>query len=157
MKKIVLFIIFGSLLFSCSTSKTIIKSKKIIKGDWILNNISYSEIGTYKVTLLNDVSKECFEGSTWHFITNNYTGNYTINKENCAIGNRYFRFAIQEIDKDTGLYDFMLKPTNEKYKSESNRGFRLKLSQLSDVSMQWQQSLNIDGKPFIINMNFSKK
>jgi len=54
------------------------------------------------------------------------------------------------------LYDFLLKPTNAKGKSETNAGYRLRLAQLNDSSMRWEQTVSLDGKPFKINMNFSK-
>lgn len=154
--KIILFFLITSFL-SCGTSKTIRTSKKVIKGEWFLKTISYNQRGTFNVKLLNDASKECFESSTWQFIPNNNTGTYEIANTNCQTGKRYFIFTIQEIDKATGLYNFLLKPTNEKKKSETNNsGFRLKLSQLSDTNMQWQQTVSLEGKPFIISMNFSK-
>lgn len=153
-KLLILLLTIG--LFSCGTSKTVRDSRKIIKGNWMLNNITYSQAGTYNVTLLNDVSKDCFEGSSWSFVPNNNTGTYNISNAGCASGERYFIFDINEIDETTGLYDFMLKPTNEKYKSETNQGFRLKLSALSDYNMQWQQTVTVDNKPFTITMNFTK-
>ncbi len=156
MKKTLLFLIAISLV-SCGASKTVRDSKKVIKGDWLLNSITYSEKGTYNVNLLSDTSKECFEGSTWQFVPNNNTGVYNINGASCSSGIRNFVFTIQEIDPQTGLYDFLLKPTNEKYKSETNRGFRLKLTSLSDVMMQWEQTVSVDGKPFTITMNFNKQ
>ena len=155
MKKILFLLITVSLL-SCGTSKTVRDSKKVIKGDWTLNKITYNRSGTYNVTLLNDASKTCFEGSTWQFVPNNNTGIYTISNPSCTIGERYFVFTIQEIDETTGLYDFLLKPTNEKHKSESNQGFRLELTSLSDTFMQWQQTVTVDGSPFTITMNFTK-
>lgn len=156
MKKLLLSLIIITLL-SCGGTKTVRVSKKVMKGDWTLSSINYNQPGTFKVKLLNDASKECFEGSTWQFIPNNNTGNYTVNNTNCSIGMRYFIFTIQEIDESTGLYDFLLKPTNEKKKSETNSGFRLQLTQLSDTDMQWRQTVSIEGKPFTINMNFTKQ
>lgn len=151
---IICFIAVG--LLSCGSSKTIRDSKKIIKGEWTLNKIDYSALGTFNVSLFNDVSKECFEGSTWQFVPNNNTGTYSINSSNCSTGMRYFNFTIKEIDEQTGLYDFLLKPTNQKGQSETNQGFRLKLTALSESNMQWQQTIYKEGKPFIINMNFTK-
>ncbi len=157
MRKLLVLTILTTFILSCGSTKTVRQSKKVIKGDWSLDNITYSESGTFNVTLLNDAAKACFEGSTWHFVPNNFTGNYTINNTDCSTGLRYFRFNIQEVDAETGLYDFLLKPTNEKYKSdEFNRGFRMKLAQLSEETMQWKQSLMVDDKPFTINLNFSK-
>lgn len=156
MKKILLLLLTVGMM-SCGTSKTVRVSKKIIKGDWTLNSITYSETGTYNVTLLNDVSKACFEGSTWKFIPNNNTGIYTINKETCSVGERNFVFTIQEVDAETGLYDFLLKPTDARNKSENNAGFRINLSALSDTNMQWNQTVMVNGKPFTITMNFNKE
>ena len=156
MTKTIVLLTLTIILSACGASKTVRVSKKVIKGNWTLNTITYSEKGTYKVSLLDDASKECFEGSTWHFIPNNNTGIYNITDSNCSAGERHFVFTIQEVDAETGLYDFLLKPTNEKHKSETNKGFRLKLSSLSDTMMQWQQTVVVEGKPFIITMNFDK-
>ena len=156
MKKLTLILIAFAFI-SCGTSKTVRTSKKVIKGEWLLETVSYNQTGTFNVKLLSDASKECFEGSNWQFIPNNNTGTYEISNGNCSTGKRYFIFTIQEIDETTGLYDFLLKPTNEKKKSETNNsGFRLRLSQLSDTNMQWQQTVSLEGKPFTISMNFSK-
>lgn len=156
MKKLLLFSTAILLFVACGTPATVIQSKKVLKGYWTLDNISYSEAGTFNVTIFNDTSKECFEGTTWRFIPNNNTGIYTVNDGNCPTGDRNFIFTVQEIDKETGLYDFLLKPTNAKGKSEDNSGFRVRLTQLTESSMQWQQTVMLDGKPFNINMNFSK-
>jgi hypothetical protein len=60
------------------------------------------------------------------------------------------------MNAETGLYDFLLKPTDAKSKSETNQGFRLSLKALSDTVMQWEQTVSVDGKPFTITMNFNK-
>ena len=156
MKKLALSIGIVLMILSCGTSKTVRDSKKVIKGEWTLSSITYSTAGKYNVTLLNDTSKDCFEGSTWQFIPNNNTGTYTINETSCSTGPRNFVFTIQEVNKETGLYDFLLKPTNEKQKSETNQGFRLSLTSLTDTMMQWQQTVSVDAKPFTITMNFKK-
>lgn len=156
MKKSILILFTLSLLMSCGASKTSKVSKKVFKGQWTLSKVDYSSVATFNINLLNDVSIECFEGSTWQFVPNNNTGTYNISNSSCSIGERYFIFDIQEVNSDTGLYDFLLKPTNKKGKSETNKGVRYKLSALSESSMQWQQTIYKDGKPFIINMNFIK-
>lgn len=155
MRHLILLLLTATLV-SCGSSKTVRDSKKTIKGDWTLNSVTYSETGTYNVNLLNDVSKSCFEGSAWRFVPNNNTGTYNINKTACNEGERHFVFTILEVDEASGLYEFLLKPTNAKHKSETNVGFRLKLTGLSDTSMQWQQTLMVDETPFTITMNFSK-
>ncbi len=156
MKKFLILALVVVTAISCGTPKTVQESRKVIKGYWVLNSISYDSSGTFNVTLFNDTSVECFEGSNWRFIPNNNTGNYTIENSNCPTGQRDFIFTIQELDQATGLYDFLLKPTNAKGKSDTDVGFRLRLAQLNESSMRWEQTVNLDGKPFKINMNFSK-
>ncbi|MCB0458021.1 MAG: lipocalin family protein [Flavobacteriaceae bacterium] len=156
MKRLTLLALFSALVFSCGTPKTVTESKKVLKGYWSLDDISYSEKGTFTVKLLNDTSRECFTGSSWRFIPNNHTGIYTIDNSNCPSSDRHFIFDIQEMNSETGLYDFLLKPTDEKKKSENNVGFRLRLVQLTDTSMKWEQTVSLDGKPFTITMKFSK-
>ena len=157
MKRIAVLLVLALTLASCGTSKVVRTSKKVMKGNWTLNTISYSEQGTYNVSLLDDASKACFEGSDWQFIPNNNSGIYNINDTNCSIGDRNFIFTIQEIDPTTDLYDFLLKPTDEKGKSQTNYGYRMQLAQLTESTMQWQQTLNVEGKPFTITMNFTKQ
>jgi hypothetical protein len=156
MKKLISIVLLASFVFACGTPKTVNESKKVIKGNWTLNEITYSEEGNFLIQLLNDTSKECFEGSSWKFIPNNNTGIYTINDSNCPTGDRHFIFVIQEVDQTTGLYDFLLKPTNEKKKSVTNVGFRMHLTQLTNYNMKWEQTVSLEGKPFNIVMNFSK-
>ena len=156
MKKLIILAVVAMTVLSCGVSKTVSESRKIIKGYWSLDNVTYSESGEFNVSLLGDTSKECFEGSTWRFIPNNNTGVYTINNSDCPTGDRNFIFTIQEIDPSTGLYDFLLKPTNAKGKSDNDVGFRLQLAQLNESTMRWEQTVNLEGSPFTINMNFTK-
>ncbi len=157
LKKIIAVFVLISTLVACGSSKTVRVSKKVIKGEWTLKNVTFSNYGTYKVTFFNDVTKNCLEGSTWSFVPNNNSGIYSIVGDNCSNGDRNFIFTIQEIDEATGLYDFLLKPTNEKNKSEDNKGFRLRLAQLSDTDMVWEQTASIDGKTIKMNLNFIKQ
>ncbi len=155
MKKLITLILTITLL-SCGASKTVRESEKTLKGNWTLTKVTYSKTGDYEVTLLNDTSKECFENSQWQFIPNNNSGIYSIINSECSTGDRNFNFTIQEVDKVSGYYDFLLKPTNEKGKTATNAGFRMRLTELSENNMQWQQTVSANGTPFIINMNFTK-
>lgn len=156
MRKLVFMGLILLTVVACAPSKVVQESRKVIKGYWSLDYITYSEDGKFNVQLFHDASTECFEGSQWRFIPNNNTGIYTIEDANCPVGDRNFVFTIQEVDKETGYYDFLLKPTDTKGKSSSNTGYRLNLEQLDDNNMQWKQTVMLEGKPFNIYMNFSK-
>lgn len=156
MKKLFLMGLVLFTIVACAPSKVVQESRKVMKGYWSLDQISYSEQGNFNVQLLHDATADCFEGSVWRFIPNNNTGIYTIEDANCGAGDRNFVFTVQEVDKASGLYHFLLKPTNPKGKSDSNAGYRMSLEQLDTDNMQWRQTVTLEGKPFHIYMNFSK-
>lgn len=156
MKHLIVLVLTMSLL-ACGSSKVVRDSEKDLKGNWTLTSFNYSKTGSFKVDLFNDASTACFEGSTWAFVPNNNSGTYDITKSDCASGPRNFKFSIQEIDQATGLYDFLLKPTSAKGKSENNQGYRLKLAGITANTMQWRQTVTLDGSPFTIFMNFTKQ
>jgi hypothetical protein len=152
MKRIITLIFIASLL-SCAASKDTTSKKQIIEGDWVLNKISYSKTSDYDVTTFNDTTKECLEGSTWNFMPTNNSGVYWLNGFKCTASDRNFIFEVQEINKTSGYYDFLLKPKN----NQSDVGFRIELSELSESTMKWQQNLAVNGTPFTINMSFKKQ
>lgn len=109
-KKLLLSLIVVVTLAACGP-KIMQKSKKELKWGWTLDNITYSESGTFNLNMFNDTSKDCLERTNWRFIPNNNKCVYTVNDEDCEIGDRDFIFTIQKVNKETGLYDFLLNPT----------------------------------------------
>ncbi|MBU2949803.1 lipocalin family protein [Tamlana agarivorans] len=142
MKKIVLVLMTLSLLVACNSTQTAASpspaKKKVIKGNWTLNTITYSEDAEFNVTLLNEATKECFEGSAWNFIPNNNTGSYSIEGDaECHNGIRNFIFTVDG-------QNFLLKPTDARGKSLTNSGFRFNLVSMSETSLTLAQTVNVE-------------
>lgn len=158
MKKLLVLVALTLLVAACGPSKTAREARKTFDGTWTLNNVTYPEnAGEFNVTLLNDASATCLEGSNWDFISNNNRGTYNVQGTDCDSGERNFIWSIDEENTPDGLYDFLLKPTDEDYKSTTgNQGFRMNLRSLDDSQMVWEQTVTLDGEPFVIRMNFSK-
>jgi hypothetical protein len=157
MKKIIIVTVVSLFLWACGPSKTVKESKKILKGSWTLNDINYDQSGTFNVTIFQDTSAECLLGSRWRFVPNNNFGNYDVIDGNCPVGKRYFIWTIPDTGDAATNYDIILKPTDAKMKSTMNeKGFRLSLSYLSDNQLQLKQTVQMDGKPFTITMEYSK-
>lgn len=157
MRRLLILLFVGTLMASCGPSATVQESRKTLKGYWNLDEINYNGAdGIFNVTLLGDTSSECFVGSTWRFIPNNNFGNYEVTGTDCTGGKRYFVWTIPDV-KNATSYDILLKPTDEKMNSTMNeKGFRLSIDYLSDNSLTFTQTVQVDGKPFTIVMNFSK-
>lgn len=151
-----LLIVLVTLFASCGASKTVKESRKTLKGNWTLNDVTYDRTGTYKVNLFNDASEECMEGSTWRFIPNNNFGNYTLSGSGCDTEMRYFVWGVEETGGDMMNYDILVKPTDSKMKSATNAGFRVNLAYLAEDQLQMTQTVNVEGVPFKITMNFAK-
>jgi len=158
MKKIILPFILA-LLMSCNLQQKAVveQTKKTLKGEWSLDEISFDRDGIFEVTLYNDASVSCFSGSIWKFVSNNNTGKYMINQDKCtSTGARSFRFTIPTPDT-SGTYYFMFKPINEKKQSTNNNaGYRMALQQLEDTKMTWTMTTSLEGKPFVTTMIFNK-
>ena len=155
MKKIItVFIAF--VLLSCGSSKVVKEYEKTIKGNWSLDNINSTVIGDLDFEIFGNNSRDCLIDSSWEFIPNNNTGSYVLSGSECSTEKKYFVFTIQEVNSTSGFYDFLLKPTNAKGKSESNTGFRLELKNMTDTSMVWEQTINFEGKPQKLTFNFNK-
>lgn len=159
MKKAILSLFAVALLTSCGATRIENQAQRTMKGDWTLNRISYPDAsGIFTVNLFDDASASCFTGSDWNFIPNNNHGSYTINSGSCATGTRNFIFDVIETAPDSGVFDFTLKPVAEgENPRKNNTGYRMNLVSLSENSMVWEQYVTLDGKPFTIRMNFSKK
>ena len=157
MKKIACILFTAVLLASCGSGK-VREARKTFNGDWILSSITYpGSTGDYNVTLFDDTSAACLENSKWNFVSNNNTGSYVPVLPQCSSDTRFFIWSVEEVNSETGNYDFILKPTNEEHEStRGNAGYRIDLVRLTDTEMVWEHTINFEGSPFTIRMNFTK-
>lgn len=156
MKKILLLVLI-LFITSCGSSKVVRESEKNLKGNWILNNISSTVIGELKIKIFDNATRGCFIESNWEFIPNNNTGFYILSGVNCDVNKNYFKFSIDEVNQTTGFYDFMLKPTDKRGNSESDKGYRLELTSLNQTKMTLRHTVNFEGKPMTLTFNFTKQ
>ncbi|MCB0445566.1 MAG: lipocalin family protein [Gelidibacter sp.] len=157
MKKTGILLLTLLFLSSCSLSKVEKTTRKTIDGTWTLTNVSYDTQGVFNTILFNDATTSCFKGSQWFFRSNNSTGSYTILNSDCPTGVRNIRWSANETSKDSGMFDFTMKFTDEKKKDlQKNTGYRMKLKYLDANSMQLTQTVLFENQPFHINLNFSR-
>ena len=75
----------------------------------------------------------------------------------CTAGERYFVWSIDDQNSTMNSFDFLLKPTDSKWNSTTgNQGFRINLVSLTETTMTWEQTVTLEGSPFVIRMNFTK-
>ena len=83
MKKVILVCTLAVLMFACkSTSATSTntdrKAQVAIKGNWEISSVDYDK--NYRVKPFDEgADAQCWVGSQWKLVPNNYTGTYSIN------------------------------------------------------------------------------
>lgn len=150
-------VICAVVLASCGTSKVVNEARKTINGEWTLSSITFpGNSNNLDVKLFNDATASCLENSTWSFVSNNNSGFYTVSGMSCDnTDNRYFQWSVDKVNAG-GNFDFMLKPTDAQWNSTTDAGFRINLVSLTGTNMVWEQTVNFEGSPFTIQMNFNK-
>lgn len=155
MKKLLLFsclMIFAS----CSLSKQNRSYRSMINGQWTLQSVTHpNNPGDYNGELFATANAFCYNGSSWNFVSNNSTGSYSFSNANCNNAANLIRWSIFE--PGDGSHQFQFKPIDEKKKSiNNNAGFRLNIDSLTETSMILSTTINVEGSPFLINLNFIK-
>lgn len=137
MRKIVFIIVMSVFALACKPKQTVTntkldnKSERVLKGDWIVSSVNYVGSDVFKVTSFNIADAKCFEGSLWTFVSNNNTGEVSLNKANCVT---YESKITWFINKDG---NFVMKFLSEGVKAKHTvSGYVLKVVNQTETSFQ---------------------
>lgn len=163
MRKLIFFGLIGGALIStsCSSKKTGVTAGEAqtlradvmkLKGQWDISNVDYDR--NYIIKPFDEgVSINCFVGSSWTLIPNNYTGTYTLHGENgCPAKIQKITFSV---DKSG---EVSLKKVGEGEKAKKVlAGYKLMLENPSENAFTLVQSVTADGKPMDVRYNFVRR
>ncbi|MCD0479888.1 lipocalin family protein [Chryseobacterium sp. LC2016-29] len=158
MKKLLLAGILGTSLFAVSCS-TVNKAKDAqavrseflkMKGDWQIVSINYDK--QYKIKPFDEgADAQCFVGSHWRFIPNNYSGSYTLN------GGGSCPSVIQAIKVDIKGDTFTFKKIADGTKAKQNTaGYTLTVINNSTDQFSLEQNVPFDGNTIRVVYNFER-
>lgn len=158
MKKLLLAGIVGTSLFAVSCS-TVNKAKDAqavrseflkMKGDWQIVSIDYDK--QYKIKPFDEgADAQCFVGSHWRFIPNNYSGSYTLN------GGGSCPSVIQAIKVDIKGDTFTFKKIADGTKAKQNTaGYTLTVINNSTDQFSLEQNVPFDGNNIRVVYNFER-
>ncbi|MDI1256405.1 MAG: lipocalin family protein [Flavobacterium sp.] len=156
MKKLTILFAVAILTFACkSTSATSLsvdnKSEVAMKGDWTLTKVSYPGSEYIKVISFQLADSKCFEGSTWHFISNNNKGSMVLNQPNCTS----FSSPIKWYVNKNG--EFVLKVLDAGEKAKKVRdGYILTVANQSENAFQLVDKVDVAGKIASVVYQFQK-
>lgn len=159
MKKLLFAAVLGSSLsaVSCSTvnnAKTAQSQKAEflkMKGEWEVSGVTYDS--QYKIKPFDEgADAQCFVGSIWRFVPNNYTGSYTINGgTGCPSVTQPIKFEV------LGGNQFQFKKIADGTKAKANiSGYVLNLVDQSADSFTLVQNVPFNGEIVKVNYNFRR-
>ena len=160
MKKLLLAGMLGTSLFavSCSSVKNAQTSQNQksdflkIKGDWEIVSIDYDK--GFKIKPFDEgADAQCFVGSHWRLIPNNWTGAYTLNGGG-ACGAGYSQpIKIDVISGNT----FNFKKIADGTKAKQNpAGYTLTLTNQTTDQFSLEQNIPFDGENVRVVYNFER-
>lgn len=123
-----------------------------MKGDWQIVSVNYDK--QFKVKPFDDgIDAQCFVGSHWRLIPNNWTGAYTVNGGGtCGTG---FTQPIK-IDVVSGN-TFNFKKIAEGTKAKQNTaGYTLTLTSQTTDQFSLEQNIPFDGENVRVVYNFER-
>jgi len=123
-----------------------------MKGDWQIVSIDYDK--SFKIKPFDDgLDAQCFVGSHWRLIPNNYSGAYTLNGGGtCGTG---FTQPIK-VDVVSGN-TFNFKKIADGTKAKQNTaGYTLTLTNQSTDQFSLEQNIPFDGENVRVVYNFER-
>jgi hypothetical protein len=156
MRKAFFIIALGIVISGCkSTSITNTKldrhSQVEIKGNWTLISVDYPSSDYIKINSFQIADSNCFEGSSWKFISNNNKGEFTLNNASCSTFSSAITWFINN-DRQ-----FVLKILDAGLKAKKVRsGFVLTIANQSQTQFQLIDKVDIGGKMTSVIYQFQK-
>jgi len=159
MKKLLLAGMIGTSLFavSCSSVKKAETSQNQraeylkLKGDWQIVSVDYEK--GFKIKPFDEgADAQCFVGSHWRLIPNNYTGAYTLNGGGaCPTLTRPIKFEVK--DGNTFLFKKIAEGTKAK---QNTVGYSLTITNQTTDQFSLVQSVPFDGSTVQVVYNFQR-
>ena len=150
-------IIAVGLVSTCSTVKKASNAQEnrkeflAMKGDWEIASIDYAK-GLKKKPFDENADAQCFVGSHWRFIPNNYTGAYTLTgKGNCPSLTQPIKFEV--VDGNT----FKFKKIAPDTKAKNNTvGYEMTIMNQTTDQFSLQSSIAFEGETVNVVYNFQR-
>lgn len=155
MKNIILAGILGAtIITSCSTAKTAQANRAEflqLKGTWLLTSVNYDS--NYKIKPFDEgADAQCFVGSTWTLVPNNWTGSYSLNGGGeCPTVMQPIKFEVVNGN------EFKFKKLMDGTKAKAvTAGYSLNLISQTAESFTLEQNIPSEGENVRVVYNFSK-
>jgi hypothetical protein len=140
---------------SCSSSHKV--QGKNINGNWTLRSVNVegaTVTPNTKITLFDDVSYNCFQGSAWNLPANG-NGSYSIAQgTDCSAGDRSIVWSISKVN-DVDYLQFKRVAGGVKAKTV-DVGYKMEVNTVTDSTMTLRAPLDVNGRTGYLVYRFAK-
>ena len=122
-----------------------------MKGDWVLTRVDHSK--EFKIKPFDEeADAQCWVGSHWRFIPNNYSGSYTLNGSgDCPVVSQNIKFEV------VGGNEFKFKKLIAGSKAKAvTQGYSLQMLNQSETQFDLQQNVSFEGEVVTVVYHFQK-
>mgnify|MGYP005840169711 CR=1 FL=1 len=142
------------LFFSCKTNiatKLDNKTEANMKGNWVIESVSYPGSEYIKVNSFDLADSQCFVGSAWKLVSNNNKGEIALTKMGCpAFASPLTWFVNKE-------GNFVMKVLNAGEKAKKvKEGYVLRIANLSENSFQLVDRISVGNSMTDVVYQFQK-
>lgn len=127
------------------------KTERMMKGNWVISSVTYPGSEYIKVQSFDLADSQCFEGSTWKFISNNNKGDMALMKQDCMS----FSSPISWFVNKDGQFVLKVLNAGEKAKKVRN-GYILNMANQTENSFQLVDKINVGGNMTDVVYQFEK-
>ena len=127
------------------------KTERMMKGNWVISSVTYPGSEYIKVQSFDLADSQCFEGSTWKFISNNNKGDMALMKQDCMS----FSSPISWFVNKEGQFVLKVLNAGEKAKKVRN-GYILNMANQTENSFQLVDKINVGGNMTDVVYQFEK-
>jgi hypothetical protein len=142
---------FGCKSQSVTNTNVDNKTERVIKGDWVVTNVSFPGSDYIKVTSFDLADSKCFVGSTWKFVSNNNTGTLTLNDPSCIAFSSPITWFINQEGQ------FVMKIINDYKAKKVNQGYILRVANVTETSFELIDKINVGGSMKEVTYQFQKQ
>lgn len=146
-----------SLATSCTNTKVVADSEKLMRGNWTVTDVSVSGISEsyVNITVLDEAQAQCYEGSTWYLVQNNASGNYSLNGGgDCPATTSKIKWFVTD-EGGQSFFNFKRIYEGEKPKNVVD-GYKFRITSNTGSTIVMMQDLMFEGKPISVSYTFQK-
>jgi hypothetical protein len=157
MKKGSLMLLLALVFIGCKPKQNVtntkldMKSEVALKGNWVIESVTFPGADYIKVTSFDVADSKCFVGSKWKFISNNNKGTMALNSSICK--EQYSSDITWYINKEGNI---VMKFLDENKAKKVANGYILKIANQTASSFQMIDKANVGGKIVDVIYQFQK-